>query len=81
MSLKNSYLLNQFSLLHATGINTYNVIIRDLVDLAPSVHDPSIVRRNDCHDIDALALQLVELLDEGREMHGLTSWRECTCDV
>lgn len=48
-----------------------NVIALNTVDLAPSVHDPRVVRRNDGNDINALALQLRQLLDVRRQVVSL----------
>jgi hypothetical protein len=45
-----------------------DVIALDAVDLAPGVHDPRVVRRDNGNDIDALALQLPQLLNVGRKV-------------
>jgi hypothetical protein len=55
-----------------------DVITLDTVDLAPGVHDPAVVAGNDSDDIDALALQVAELLDVGRQVVGLATGRERT---
>ena len=60
---------------------TYNVVTADnLVGLAPSVHDPSIVAGDDGNEVDALALELVELLNVGRKVVGLAAGSEGTCN-
>jgi hypothetical protein len=58
---------------------TYNVITLDLVDLAPRIHDPAVVGGDDSDDIDAFALELVDLLDVGWKMVSLATGSEGTC--
>lgn len=50
------------------------IAFRDIVDLAPSVHDPSVVRSDDDDLVDTLRLECVALLDEGGYMVDL---RQC----
>ena len=45
-----------------------DIVTLDAVDLAPGVHDPRVVRRDNGNDIDALALQLTQLLNVGRKV-------------
>ena len=47
---------------------TYNIIILNPIRLSPRTHDPRIVERDGCHDINALALQCSEVLDVAGEM-------------
>lgn len=44
-------------------MGTYNVVSCDLVDLAPSIHDPSIVVGDDSNKVNSLGLKLAEFLD------------------
>ena len=50
-----------------------DVVTLNAIDLAPSVHDPRVVRRDNSNDIDTLALELRELLDVGWEVVGLAA--------
>jgi hypothetical protein len=59
---------------------TYNVVALDLVDLAPSAHDPAVIVSNEGHNVNSLVLELLELLDIGRQMAGLAAGRECAGD-
>jgi hypothetical protein len=45
---------------------SYDIVTLDLVDFAPCIHDPSIVRCDDGNDINTLALKVTELLDVRR---------------
>jgi hypothetical protein len=58
---------------------TYNVVTLDPVDFAPCIHYPPVVGGNHSDDINALALELVNLLNVGWEMEGLAAGREGTC--
>lgn len=58
------------------GGTTHKVLSRHLVDLAPSAHDPAIIECDDSDDIDALALQLLDVLDVRRQVIGLAARRE-----
>ena len=53
-----------------------DIVALDAIDLAPCVHDPGIVRRDDGNDIDALALQPRQLLNVGRQVVGLAAGGE-----
>lgn len=46
-----------------TGIETHNVVVLDVVGLAPGAHDESIVVGQDSNDIDTLLADLRELLE------------------
>ena len=52
------------------------IVALDVVHLAPGVHDPRVVGGDDGDDVDALGLQLRQLLNVGREVHGLAAGRE-----
>lgn len=61
--------------------DTHNIVTLDTVDLAPSVHDPSVVRGDDGDNVDALALDLLDLLDVGGQVASLAAGRESACPV
>ena len=46
----------------------YQVVALHLVHLAPGTHDEGIVRGNDGHHVDALLLQLGQVLDVAGDM-------------
>lgn len=66
----------------ALGVGKHqDVVAGNVVDLAPSTHDPGVVGGDDGDNVDTLCLQLVDLLDVGREVVGLAAggegaWRE-----
>jgi hypothetical protein len=60
--------------------STYDIIALNVIRLSPCAHDPRIVECNDGHDIDALALQLAEVLDVAGEMSGGAAGGECAGD-
>lgn len=49
-----------------------------MVDLAPSVHDPSVVGGDDGDEIHPLGLQVIKLLDVRWEVVGLAAGGEGT---
>ena len=53
-----------------------DIIALDVIDLAPRVHDPRIIAGDDGDDVDALGLQLRELLDVGWKVESLAAGRE-----
>jgi hypothetical protein len=55
---------------------SYNIVILDVIGLAPRAHDEGVVEGNAGNDIDALALQLGQILDEARKMLGGASGGE-----
>jgi len=50
-----------------------HLITLDSIDLAPRVHDPAVVARDRCNDIDALLAELGGLLDVGGQVEGLAA--------
>jgi len=52
------------------GGATYDIIILDTIGLSPGTHDPGIVECNASNDINALALELGQFLDEAGEVLG-----------
>ena len=56
--------------------DTHEVLSRHLVDLAPSAHDPAVIERDDGDDVDALTLQLLDVLNVRRQVVGLAARRE-----
>jgi hypothetical protein len=57
---------------------THNVIALDLVDFAPSIHNPTVIGSNDSDDIDTFALELVDLLNVWWEVESLAAGCEST---
>lgn len=57
------------------------VVGRDLVDFAPGAHDEGVVGRDHGDLVDALFLQVVDLLDVWRQVVGLAAWGESACGV
>lgn len=55
-------------------------ILLNTIDLTPSAHDPSIVARDHDNEVDALGLQLVEVLEVGRDVEGLAARGESAGD-
>jgi hypothetical protein len=53
-----------------------DIVALDAIDLAPCIHDPGVVRRDHGNDVDALALQLRQLLDVGGQVVGLAAGGE-----
>lgn len=60
---------------------TYDMVVLDLVDLAPCTHHPAVVGGDDGHDVHVLALELVVLLDVGREVVCLAAGGESACKI
>ena len=60
---------------------THDIVVLHPVGLGPSTHHERVVVRNDGHHFDALGLDLVEVLDEAREMADGAPPREGTCSV
>lgn len=54
---------------------TYDGLL-SLVNLAPCVHDESVVEGNDSNSINTLGLQLIELLNVRRDVEGLATGSE-----
>jgi hypothetical protein len=61
--------------------STYNIIPRNLVDLCPRIHHPSIVISNDQNEIHTLGMKLLDLLNVWRKMVCLASRSECAGDA
>jgi len=57
------------------------VIGRDLVDLAPGAHDEGVVGRDHGDLVDALLLQVADLLDVWGQVIGLAAGGESACDM
>jgi hypothetical protein len=55
---------------------TYNRVILNAIGLAPSIHDPCVVERNDSNGVDPFALELLELVNVGWNVVGLAGWGE-----
>jgi hypothetical protein len=69
------------SYLLARGIpKTYNSVIGDTVGLGPTVHDKGIVDSNDDDLVNALGLDLVNVLDVRRNVRATASGSESTGD-
>lgn len=62
----------------AVGEHEEILALRDAVDLAPSVEDKLVVVGNEGNDVDALGLELLELLDIGRKVVGGAAGGEST---
>lgn len=62
----------------AVGEHEEVIALGDAVDLAPSVEDKFIVVGDEGDNVDALGLELVELLDVGREVVGGAAGGEST---
>ena len=58
--------------------STHDVIVLNAIDLAPCIHDPAVVARNDGHNIDAFGLELANLLNIRRKVTSLAPGSECT---
>lgn len=67
--------------LSSSGLSTHNIIILHPVRLAPCVHDPGIVESEDGDEIDALGLDLVEVLDVAGEMLRRATGSESACTI
>jgi hypothetical protein len=50
-----------------------DLIALDAIDLAPSIHDPGVVRRNSSDNIDALVLELLGFRNVGGKVVGLAT--------
>ena len=61
-SCNNQYIAIQ-SFYRPSREDTYNVIALDLVSLSPGAHDEGVIRCDDSNDLDALFLQLGQVLD------------------
>jgi hypothetical protein len=59
---------------------TYNLVIGDTVGLGPTVHDKCVVDSNDDDLVNALGLNLVNVLDVGRNVRATASRSESTRD-
>jgi hypothetical protein len=56
---------------------TYDIIASDLIDFTPSLHDESIIRSNNSHNINTLCLELLQFLNVRRKVVCLTAGGEC----
>lgn len=57
---------------------THDLVALDLVDLAPSAHDPCIIGCNNGNLVHTLALQIAVLLNVGRKVVCLAARGEST---
>jgi hypothetical protein len=62
------------------GDETYDRLILDAVGLAPGGHDEGVVEGDHDDLVDALALELLELADEARDVCDLARGRESAGD-
>lgn len=53
-----------------------DIIALGTIDLAPGVHDPSIIACDGGHNVHTLVLELAALLEVGRKVVGLAARRE-----
>lgn len=60
--------------------DTYNLVIGDTISLGPTVHDKCVVDSNDDDLVNALGLDLVNVLDVRRNVRGTASRSESTGD-
>ena len=57
---------------------TYDVVVFDVIGLAPCTHHECIIECNHGHDVDTFALDFVEIFNEARKVAGGTAGCECT---
>jgi hypothetical protein len=59
---------------------TYDRVILNSISLTPSAHNPRIIKCNDSHDINALCLETVQILNVAWQMFGTAARGEGAWD-